>query len=126
MGAGFGLFSSPNTNAIMSSVPPSMYGVAAGVTSTVRIAGQLLSFAAITMIFNAFLGAAPVTAANLFHFRAAARLGFAVFAAACATGVLASLARGNVHAGPPPAAPAGSPESSAPLHSALRREPTDA
>ncbi|HKX18011.1 MAG TPA: MFS transporter [bacterium] len=126
MGAGFGLFSSPNTNAIMSSVPPSMYGVAAGVTSTVRIAGQLLSFAAITMIFNAFLGAAPVTAANLFHFRAAARLGFAVFAAACATGVLASLARGNVHAGPLAPAPARPSESSAPLHGALRGEPTDA
>lgn len=126
MGAGFGLFSSPNTNAIMSSVEPSMYGVAAGVTSTVRIAGQLLSFAAITMIFNAFLGAAPVTAANLFRFRAAARLGFAVFAAACATGVLASLARGNVHAGPPALAPAGPTDSPAPLHCALRREPTDA
>ena len=126
MGAGFGLFSSPNTNAIMSSVEPSMYGVAAGVTSTVRIAGQLLSFAAITMIFNAFLGAAPVTAANLFHFRAAARLGFAVFAGACATGVLASLARGNVHAGPPAPTPARPPESPAPLHGALRREPTDA
>lgn len=101
MGAGFGLFSSPNTNAIMSSVPAGAYGVAAGVTSTVRIAGQLLSFAVLTVIFNAFLGAAPVSAANLGQFRAAARWGFAVFAAACATGVLASLARGNVHAGRP-------------------------
>jgi MFS family permease len=98
MGAGFGLFSSPNTNAIMSSVPPSAYGVAAGVTSTVRIAGQLLSLAVLTIIFNAFLGAAPVSAANLDRFRAAARFGFGVFAAACGTGVLASLARGTVHA----------------------------
>ena len=97
MGAGFGLFSSPNTNAIMSSVPAGAYGVAAGVTSTVRIAGQLLSFAALTVIFNAFLGAAPVSAANMDHFRAAARWGFTVFAAACGTGVLASLARGNVY-----------------------------
>ena len=97
MGAGFGLFSSPNTNAIMSSVPESAYGVAAGVTSTVRIAGQLLSLAALTVIFNAFLGPIPVGAANLDRFRAAARVGFAVFAAACGTGVLASLARGNVY-----------------------------
>lgn len=142
MGAGFGLFSSPNTNAIMSSVPPRIYGVAAGVTSTVRIAGQLLSFAAITMIFNAFLGSAPVTAENLLRFRAAARLGFAVFAAACATGVLASLARGNVHAGtgPPTSAPVRMIESPAPLvlssqgprprsrppGGAFRKEPTDA
>jgi MFS family permease len=97
MGAGFGLFSSPNTNAIMSSVPEHAYGVAAGVTSTVRIGGQLLSLAVLTMIFNAFLGAVPVSAANLDRFRAAARLGFTVFAAACGTGVLASLARGNVY-----------------------------
>jgi MFS family permease len=97
MGAGFGLFSSPNTNAIMSSVPESAYGVAAGVTSTVRIAGQLLSLAALTVIFNAFLGPAPVGAANVDRFRDAARVGFAVFAAACGAGVLASLARGNVY-----------------------------
>lgn len=132
MGAGFGLFSSPNTNAIMSSVPAGAYGVAAGVTSTMRIGGQLLSFAALTVIFNAFLGAAPVTAANLDHFRAAARLGFAVFAAACGTGVLASLARGNLHAGRPAGGPAAghdkieAGQSAVPRPAAFRREPTDA
>ncbi len=34
LGFGFGLFSSPNTHAIMSSVDRSMYGVASGVVST--------------------------------------------------------------------------------------------
>jgi EmrB/QacA subfamily drug resistance transporter len=43
MGGGSGLFASPNTNAIMTSVPPERRGVAAGVTMMLINTGQMLS-----------------------------------------------------------------------------------
>ena len=41
MGIGFGLFSSPNSNAIMSSVEKRYLGVASGVVGTMRMVGQM-------------------------------------------------------------------------------------
>jgi EmrB/QacA subfamily drug resistance transporter len=43
IGGGSGLFSSPNTNAIMSSVPPERRGIAAGVRTLLMNTGQMLS-----------------------------------------------------------------------------------
>ena len=51
-GIGFGLFSSPNTNAIMSSVEKRYYGVASGMNGTMRIVGQMLSMGIAMMIFS--------------------------------------------------------------------------
>jgi len=45
MGGGSGLFASPNTNAIMSSVVPEKRGIAAGVNSMLMNTGQMLSIA---------------------------------------------------------------------------------
>ncbi|PKG31161.1 MFS transporter, partial [Methanoregula sp.] len=42
-GLGLGIFSSPNTNAIMGSVEKRLYGTAAGTLSTMRLLGQTLS-----------------------------------------------------------------------------------
>jgi MFS family permease len=42
-GVGMGLFSSPNTSSIMSSVPPEHRGVASGMRATLQNAGMLLS-----------------------------------------------------------------------------------
>jgi MFS family permease len=42
-GAGMGLFSSPNTSSIMSSVPPENRGVASGMSATLQNSGMLLS-----------------------------------------------------------------------------------
>jgi len=46
MGAGSGLFSSPNTNAIMSSVPVNRRGMASGIRTMLRNTGSMLSLAA--------------------------------------------------------------------------------
>ena len=43
LGFGFALFSSPNTNAIISSVDRRLYGVASGTLGTMRLSGQMLS-----------------------------------------------------------------------------------
>ena len=45
VGVGFGIFSSPNTSAVMGSVPQEKLGVAAGMLGTMRFMGQSLSLA---------------------------------------------------------------------------------
>ena len=45
MGGGSGLFASPNTNAIMSSVEPHTRGAAAGILNMLNNTGQMLSIA---------------------------------------------------------------------------------
>jgi len=53
MGMGFGLFSSPNANAVMSCVDKSIYGVASATLSTMRTIGQTMSMALVALIFSA-------------------------------------------------------------------------
>ncbi len=43
VGVGFGLFSAPNTNAVMGSVDRELSGIAAGTLGTMRFVGQLMS-----------------------------------------------------------------------------------
>lgn len=50
IGIGFALFTAPNNNAIMGSVTPKYYGAASSVVSTVRLIGQVLSVAIITLM----------------------------------------------------------------------------
>jgi len=61
LGAGFGLFSSPNTNAIMSSVDKRFYGVASGMNGTMRLLGQMLSMGIAMMIFAVVIGPVEIT-----------------------------------------------------------------
>src|SRR2546425_564967 len=59
MGGGSGLFVSPNTNAIMSSVPPERRGAAAGILSMLNNTGQMLSIA---IVFPLALSSVPMAA----------------------------------------------------------------
>src|SRR5450755_252665 len=59
MGGGSGFFTSPNTNAIMSSVRPNMRGAAAGILSMLNNTGQMLSIA---IVFPLALSAVPMAA----------------------------------------------------------------
>ena len=45
MGGGSGLFTSPNVNALMSTVPPRQRGIASGINTMVGNTGQMLSIA---------------------------------------------------------------------------------
>ena len=87
LGVGFGLFSSPNTSAVMGSVPRPQYGVASATLATVRMTGQAFSMG-IAMLVFALAGANRGTASL-----PAVRMAFGVFAVLSAVGVLASLAR---------------------------------
>ncbi|MGC8748219.1 MAG: MFS transporter [Candidatus Kapaibacteriota bacterium] len=96
LGLGFAFFSSPNTNAIMSSVDKKYYGVASALVGTMRLVGQTFSLGVVTMLFAIYLGGSKFspplypTFISLTHW---ILLGFSIVSA---FGILASLARGNI------------------------------
>ena len=96
LGVGFGLFSSPNMNAIMGSVEQRFYGVASGTLGTMRLVGQMLSMGIATLLFALYIGRVEITPEQYALFLISAKTAFAVFAALCVLGIFASLARGNL------------------------------
>lgn len=95
VGLGFGLFSSPNTNAIMGSVRKKYLGIASATVGTMRLTGQMISMGIATMILQLFLGDRQLTAAFAPEFLSAMKTSFIIFAILCTLGVFASLARGR-------------------------------
>jgi EmrB/QacA subfamily drug resistance transporter len=95
LGAGFGLFSSPNTNAVMGSVERRSYGVASATLATMRLVGQMLSLGVASGILALFVGREAIGPAHAAGFVAAMRVAFALYALLCVAGVFASLARGE-------------------------------
>jgi EmrB/QacA subfamily drug resistance transporter len=99
-GVGFGLFSSPNTNTIMSSVRKEHYGSASATVATMRMIGQMLSMGLAMLVFAVVMGKVQVTPDNYPAFLTSVRVAFAIFTGLCVAGLLASLARGNLRRGP--------------------------
>ena len=104
IGLGFALFSSPNVNSIMGSVPKRFYGLASSSVATMRVIGQGVSMAIVTLLMMAYVGNVNLASAARPQLVTAGRMSFGVFAALCALGVVASLARGHAHAPEPEAA----------------------
>jgi EmrB/QacA subfamily drug resistance transporter len=97
IGLGFALFSSPNTNAVMSSVEKRFYGVASGTLGTMRLTGQMFSMGIAMLIFAIHIGHTQITPEYYPAFLMSTRSAFIFFGIFCSGGVLASLARGKVH-----------------------------
>lgn len=98
LGVGFALFSSPNTNAVMSSVEKKYYGVASSMLSSFRLFGQTFSMGFVIVIFSLFLGAKNnIAGENIGNFLLSLRIAFWTFAFLCFLGIFASLARGSIH-----------------------------
>ena len=95
LGIGFGLFSSPNTNAIMSSVDKRFYGVASGMNGTMRLLGQMLSMGIAMMIFAIVIGPVEITPPYYPQFVLSLHYAFILFTAFCIIGVFTSLVRGK-------------------------------
>ncbi|MDH5811220.1 MAG: MFS transporter [Candidatus Methanomethylicaceae archaeon] len=93
MGIGFALFSSPNTNAIMSSVERGLFGVASAILSTMRTLGQTFSIALATLVLSIFVGSDILKTSNLGDFISGMRFAFLIFAVLCVIGVFTSLSR---------------------------------
>lgn len=97
LGLGFGFFSSPNTNAIMSSVERKSYGVASGMLGTMRLTGQMFSLAISLLLFALYIGRVQITPEYYPSFMTSMRTAFIISAALCFAGIFASVARGRTH-----------------------------
>lgn len=96
IGIGYALFSSPNTNAVMSSVEARFYGVASGTLGTMRLLGQVISMGIATMLFAVFIGREQISPELQDEFMMAMTVAFAIFTFLCFLGIFASLARGKL------------------------------
>jgi len=96
LGAGFALFSSPNTNAIMSSVENRYYGVASSMLATMRLLGQLFSMGVAMLIFALYMGEVKVSPAHYTSLMESIKTAFIVFGILCTGGVFISLTRGDL------------------------------
>lgn len=92
-GVGFGLFSSPNSNAIMSSVEKRYLGVASGVVGTMRMIGQMMSMSIAMMLLSLFIGKQTINPDTYPGLISAMRTGFIIFSILSVFGIFASLAR---------------------------------
>ena len=93
LGIGFGMFSSPNTNVVMSSVDKKAFGTASATVSTMRNTGMMFSMAIASLVIHSFLGDAKISIDNLPQFILSTKLVFAIFTVLCFAGVFASLAK---------------------------------
>lgn len=95
MGLGFGLFSSPNTNAIMSRADKADYGVANSIVSTMRTVGQSFSMALVNIIVTLNLGEKSLAETEPDELVKTLRICFGVFLTLCVIGTFISLKRGE-------------------------------
>ncbi|MDH4223418.1 MAG: MFS transporter [candidate division Zixibacteria bacterium] len=95
LGLGFAFFSSPNTNAVMSSVEKKFYGVASGTIATMRMVGQMLSMGIAMLLFALYIGRVQIMPQNFPLFLKSTKVAFIIFALLCFLGIFASLARGK-------------------------------
>lgn len=95
-GVGMALFSSPNTNAIMSSVSHKYYGTASATLSTMRIIGQTMSMGIAMLIFSAYIGNIEISSEVYPHFISSLNTCFLIFSSLCFVGIFVSLSRGDI------------------------------
>lgn len=96
LGLGFALFSSPNMNAIMSSVPKKYYGIASGSVGTMRVLGHMFSMGIATLVIAFFIGRARITPDLHPALIGCVKTTFLIFACLCAAGIYFSLSRGEL------------------------------
>jgi EmrB/QacA subfamily drug resistance transporter len=92
-GFGYALFSSPNTNSIMSSVEKRYYGVASGTVGTMRLIGQLISMGVVMLLFSLIIGQVEITRENQTEFIHSAKISFIIFALLGLLGTILSAMR---------------------------------
>jgi len=97
LGLGYGLFSSPNTNAIMSAVEVHHLGVASAMVSTMRAVGQMVSMAIAMMVFSIILGSRPISPPVYPELQLSVTVTFSLFLLLGLVGIWASCSRGSIH-----------------------------
>ncbi len=97
LGLGSAIFTSPNTNAIMSSVERRFFGVASAIVATMRLTGQLLSVTIGIAVFYLFMGNAKIVPEHYGLLLKSIKLSFVVFTAISFVAIFLSLKRGRIH-----------------------------
>jgi EmrB/QacA subfamily drug resistance transporter len=95
LGIGFGLFSSPNTNAVMSAVEKRQLGTASATVATMRMTGQMVSMGIATLVLHVFIGKERISVDNEQSFLHSITVTFSIFILLSFVGIWASLARGR-------------------------------
>ena len=93
VGAGYGIFITPNTVIIMGSVPRERYGLASGMVGTMRTLGMVLSMTTITVLLSLCLSGRPVGQETMPAFLACMRLGLCILALYSLLGIVTSSRR---------------------------------
>lgn len=60
-GVGFGMFSTPNSNSVLGSVPPERLGMSSALLNLSRLLGQMLGTAVTTLLMSIMIGQAKIT-----------------------------------------------------------------
>jgi EmrB/QacA subfamily drug resistance transporter len=97
LGFGYALFSSPNTNAIMSSVDRRYLGIASSMVATMRSLGQVLSMAIAMFCFSVFIGNVIITPSVYPSLLSSTTTAFLIFSCFCIAGIYASYVRGTIY-----------------------------
>jgi len=96
LGFGFALFSSPNTNAVMSSVQNRSFGVASATLATMRQVGMMLSMGLAMLLFALNMGRVQISPEHYPMLLTSVHTAFIVYTLLCVGGIFASLARGKM------------------------------
>lgn len=92
-GMGFAIFSSPNTNAVMSCVEKKDYSVASSILATMRSLGHTLSMVVVTIVVGMYMGKMSLAEAEPEMIIQAMHLLFIIFTGTCVVGTFISLKR---------------------------------
>lgn len=92
-GIGFALFSSPNTNAILSCVDKRDYSAANAIVSTMRSVGQTSSMVIVTIVVSTVMPGLQLEQADTGHLLHVIRISLVIFMILCVAGIFLSLMR---------------------------------
>jgi len=90
-GIGYGIFSSPNTNSIMGSVPRNLAPIASAAVSTVRVIGQTMSLGMLTVIFAIVMGSVQIIPEHFPHLSQSLQITCIISCLLCFAAVFISL-----------------------------------
>jgi MFS family permease len=96
IGVGFGLFSAPNHNAVMSSVPQDEVGVAAATISLARVSGNLVGISLINLLVHLILGNTTITSEQYPALLSTIRYALTLASAFVVLAMMLSAARGRM------------------------------
>ena len=96
LGMGHAFVTSPNTNAIMSSVDKKYFGVAASMDVTTRNIGMTLSMGIFILLLSLYMGSAPITPNNYDGFIESIRTILTICCIICLISIVVSAIRGKI------------------------------